>query len=142
MRRRRSTGASIFLPWEKRGTRLAWLSRRHARAGLLAGVVLLAAWCLTQVVARRRAVYATRAAIGNVMRAVEAFRADHEGRCPTGVAQLLAPGDGREPYLARAPRDAWGRPLRVTCPGRKHPTSADVTSGGPDGNFDDRDQIE
>jgi general secretion pathway protein G len=142
MRRTRSRESRILFPWERRGTLLARLSRRHARLVLAAAVVLLGAWALLRVESRRRAVHATRASIANVMRAVEAFRADHEGRCPAGAAQLVAPTDGHEPYLARAPRDGWGRALRIACPGRLHPASADVTSAGPSGSFEDQDQIQ
>jgi hypothetical protein len=142
MRRRRRNERRIFFPWEKRRTRLAWFTRRHAGAVALVGTVLLAGLVLAQIEGRRRAVFATRAAVANVMRAVEAFRADHEGRCPTGIAELLAPGDGNEPYLTRRPRDGWNRELWMQCPGRKHPDSADVRSAGPTGSFEDRDQIE
>lgn len=142
MKRRRHGEPTVFFPWERRRSRLAWLTRRHARAIALAAVGTLIGWVLFQVEARRRAVFVTRASIANVMQAVEAFRADHQGRCPDGINELLAPGDGHEPYLARAPLDGWGRPLRVICPGRKHPHSADVTSAGPTGSFEDRDQVE
>jgi hypothetical protein len=142
MRRRRREERKIFFPWEKRSTRLAWLSRRHARTAALVALGALVAWAFAQVAGRRRAVFATRAAIATVMRAVEAYRADHEGRCPSGFAELLAPGGGHEPYLARVPRDGWGRELWMQCPGRKHPESADVRSAGPAGSFEARDQIE
>lgn len=140
--RRRSNERRIFFPWEARSARFAWVSRRNLRWALLAASALFAVWVLARIEGYRRAVFATRASIGNAMRAVEAFRADHDGRCPAGVAELVAPGDGHEPYLARAPRDGWGRELRVTCPGRKHPAGADVTSAGPSGSFEDRDQVE
>jgi general secretion pathway protein G len=142
MRRRRGTESTIFFPWEARRPRLAWLSRRHARLALAGLGAALVAWALLEVEGYRRSVHATRATIANVMRAVEAFRADHQGRCPAGVVQLLNPDDGREPYLPRTPRDGWGHPLRVVCPGRKHPASADVTSPGPSGSFEARDQVE
>lgn len=142
MARRRNRESRIFFPWEKRRSRLAWLSRRHARAGAAALLVVAFAAVLVQVEARRRAVHATRAAITSVRHAVEAFRADHDGRCPASTAELLNPGDGNEPYMARLPSDGWGRPLRMTCPGRKHPDAADVVSGGPSGTFEDIDQIE
>src|SRR5262249_19808507 len=130
-RRRRGEERRIFFPWEARRAQLGGISRPNLRWGPLPGAAPPAVGVAARVEERRRAVYATRAAIGNVMRAVEAYRADHENRCPVNVAELVSPGDGHEPYLLRTPRDGWGRALRVTCPGRKHPTSADVTSAGP-----------
>jgi general secretion pathway protein G len=142
MKRRRGSETLIVFPWERRQRRLAVLTRRHTGMIATALVVILFGWILLRVEARRRAVRSTRATIGNVMRAVEAFRADHDGRCPEGFAELLNPPAGHEPYLARVPKDGWGRDLRMRCPGRKHPETADVRSGGPSGNFEDRDQIE
>jgi hypothetical protein len=143
IRRKRTGGVGVVLPWEKRRSRLAWLSRRNARRAVGACALALVALGLLRVEQRRRAVHATRAAIGNVIHAVDAYRADHEGHCPAGgVAELVTPGDGHEAYLSRVPRDGWGNALRVTCPGRKHPSSADVVSAGPTGSFEDTDQIE
>jgi hypothetical protein len=140
--RRRNGESRIMFPWEKRRARLAWITRRHARAAALVVLALLLVWALAGVESRRRATFATRATIGNVMRAVEAYRADHDGHCPATIAELVTPGEGAEPYLAHTPRDGWGRTLRMRCPGRKHPRSADVVSGGPSGTFEDLDQIE
>jgi hypothetical protein len=66
------------------------------------------------------------------MVATEAFRADH-GRCPRGIQELAQPPEapgvtGR--YLQEVRLDGWGNPFSFTCPGRKHPASADVVSRG------------
>lgn len=140
---RRGTGESrIFFPWERPRARISWLSRRNLGTALLLGLGALGVYVLVRVEARRTAVHVTRAAISDTRRAYEAFLADHEGRCPTSVTELVQPSDGHEPYLARAPRDGWGRPLRVVCPGRKDPQGVDVISGGPSGTFEDLDQMD
>ena len=142
MARRRGGESRIFFPWERRNRRVRLLSRRHAGIALAVTAVLMMAWVLMRVEARRRATHATHAVITNVQRAVEAYRADHDGRCPDTLAQLTNPGGAQEPYLSREPLDGWRRALRMRCPGRKHPESADVVSGGPSGTFEDTDQIE
>jgi general secretion pathway protein G len=50
-----------------------------------------------------------------------------------------APTEG---YLAIDPVDAWGRPLRLTCPGRNDPTRYDLMSDGPDGELGGLDRVE
>lgn len=141
-RRRRNDDPRIVFPWERRRTRFVRLSRARVRWAVALVVAFLAATALSRVEARRRATFATRAAVTTVQRAVEAFRADHEGRCPASLELLVTPGEGREGYLSRVPRDGWGRPFRLECPGRKHPESADVRSSGPNGVFDDLTQLD
>lgn len=99
-------------------------------------------WVLLTVERRHRATFVTRTTMAGVMQAVEAFRADHDGRCPTTLGELLAPVGHGESYVARLPEDGWGRPFRFQCPGRKNPRSGDLTSAGPSGYFDGPDQIE
>ncbi len=130
-----------MFPWERRRPWIASLARRNVRLGVGIAIAVLVGWILVRVEDRRRAVYSTRAAISNVMAAVSAFRADHDGGCPASIAALLV-ASGGGPYLTHRPQDGWGRDLRMTCPGRKHPASADVLSAGPSGSFEDRDQIE
>ena len=73
-------------------------------------------------------VRATRAEIRTAENAVSVWRADHDRACPGSMGDLVSGG-----YLHHVPKDAWGRPLRVTCPGRQDPQGFDVTSDGPDG---------
>ena len=73
-------------------------------------------------------VRATRATIGTAHDAVTLFRADHGGGCPKDLAELVAGG-----YASEVPSDAWGRQLRLTCPGRRDPRGFDLASDGPDG---------
>ena len=143
MSRRGKNERKITFPWDTRRSRLAWFSRRHARAVALASFAVVCGMGLAQVEARRRAVFATRATISTVIRATEAYRADHDGNCPVGgVNDLVNPGGGMEPYLGHVPHDGWGNGFRMVCPGRKNPHGADVTSAGPSGAFEDIDQVE
>jgi general secretion pathway protein G len=82
-------------------------------------------------------VRATRAEIGDASRAIAAWQADHARTCPASLADLVTAG-----YLHQVPRDAWGHPLRVTCPGRRDPQGFDVSSDGPDGEPGGTDRVE
>jgi general secretion pathway protein G len=77
---------------------------------------------------RSAEVRSTRAEISTATTAVAAWRADHDHAGPASVADVVAAG-----YLPRVPRDAWGRPLRLTCPGRRETRGFDISSDGPDG---------
>ncbi len=114
MARRRRERAILF-PWERRGGiwALPWARTRPllAAAAAIAVVVALAA--------RERektGVRATRATLMVVREALDAFRADHDGRCPDSFGKLAEGG-----YLRAEPIDAWGRPLTLICPGRGDP---------------------
>jgi general secretion pathway protein G len=96
---------------------------------VVAGVIalLLMMWIRSHE-ERAAGVRATRATITTAYDAVSAFRADHGGVCPKELGELLAGG-----YASEVPIDAWGRPLRLTCPGRRDPRGFDLASDGPDG---------
>jgi general secretion pathway protein G len=127
----------VFFPWERRRGVRAVLGR--ARAGqALAGI--LVALALFAVRARERHlgdVRSTRATLTTTIHAVDAWRADHDRSCPAGLADLVSGG-----YLHQVPRDAWGHPLRVTCPGRRDTRGFDVSSTGPDGEPGGLDRVE
>ena len=128
---------NVFFPWEKRRGLRGLLARGRARQMIGAALVGL---LFLFVQRRERAlgdVRATRAAITSTIRAVAAFRADHDHGCPATLAELVSGG-----YLHELPRDAWGRALRVTCPGRKDPRGFDVSSDGPDGEPWGLDRVE
>lgn len=81
--------------------------------------------------------------------ALDAFEADL-GCYPTtaeGLAPLVHRPDGvttatwRGPYLEAIPLDPWGHPFRYTYPGQNHPETYEITSAGPDGKFDTRDDL-
>jgi general secretion pathway protein G len=80
---------------------------------------------------------ATRASLLVVRRALDVYRADHEGRCPRQLDELERGG-----YLASLPKDAWGRPLRLVCPSRREGAPYDLSSDGPDGEPGGLDRIE
>lgn len=128
---------SVFFPWERRTGLLGTLRRARLRAVLLVvlGIVLV-------LLVRRReehqaAVRATRAALGDAHRALMAWRADHDGACPPDLSELHHAG-----YVHSALIDAWGRPLRLQCPGRRDPRGFDLSSDGPDGAPGGLDQVE
>lgn len=135
-RKRRDRPRTVVFHWERRALIPEWMHVRHARSVVMLAVAVGVVASLSAVASRRRRIEATRAAIASVQRAVETFRADH-GRCPTGVAELVHPPQVAERsarYLAELRADGWGRPLEFSCPGLRHPGSADVRSQGiPEG---------
>jgi general secretion pathway protein G len=123
----RSRVSKVFFPWERRRGVFGALGR--ARVRLVAAVVLGLVLVLAIRAREERAagVRATRATITSAQLAVSAYRADHGG-CPKELNELVVGGYARE-----VPIDAWGRPLRLTCPGRRDPHGFDLASDGPDG---------
>jgi len=79
----------------------------------------------------------TRATLIGVRRSVDSYIADHDGGCPPTLAAVadFERTDG-------APRDAWGRPLRLVCPGRFEGAPFELMSDGPDGEPGGLDRIE
>jgi general secretion pathway protein G len=127
----------VFFPWERKRGPLGILGR--ARARLVIGALAL---LVGLILVRRReeglaGVRATRATITTATRAIARYRADHNGACPRDVAELVTAG-----YARDLPIDAWGRPLRVTCPGRHDAQGFDVSSDGPDGVPGGLDRVE
>lgn len=137
MARRRPREQTIFFPWERGGGlfRRSGLARARPFAAALLMMMLLV--LLGARERRKTGVRQTRATLGVVHTAVAAYRADHERRCPASLVQLK-----RDGYLAIDPVDAWGHPLRLTCPGRKEPGSYDLMSDGPDGEMGGLDRVE
>jgi general secretion pathway protein G len=111
------------------------------RARLRVVLAVAGAVALVVVVRSREehaaAVRATRANITTAVNAVAAYRADHGGACPGSLGDLVGGG-----YTRDVPADAWGRPLRLTCPGRKDARGFDVSSDGPDGIPGGLDRVE
>ena len=129
---RRRRERTIFLPWERRGVfRALQLPRRRATAW---GAVLVAIALIVLLDGRNRrarSVRITRATIEHTRAAIDAFRADHDGRCPRDLAELGAPAD-HGAYVDALPRDAWGAPLRLDCPSHVSAKAYDLVSDGPD----------
>jgi general secretion pathway protein G len=137
MLHRRRPASRVFFPWERKGGPLGVLGR--ARARLVVGVlaVVLGVGFIRHREEALAGIRATRASITTADRAVSAYRADHGGACPRGLNELVNGG-----YAPDPPIDAWGRPLRLACPGREDPRGFDVSSDGPDGVPGGLDRIE
>jgi general secretion pathway protein G len=118
----------VFFPWERKRGLLGALARARVRQVLVVLAVIAFIVLLRRREEHAAAVRATRATITTAERAVAAFRADNAGQCPKTLADVVAGGYARE-----VPLDAWGRPLRLVCPGRSDPLGFDLSSDGPDG---------
>jgi general secretion pathway protein G len=126
-----------FFPWERRGGLIR-------RLGLYRLGPLLVALCLFGLLAlivmrerRQAGIRRTRAVLLDVRQAVDAFLADHEGRCPGSFAALADYG----PFKG-TPVDAWGQPLTLICPGSEPGVPYRLISAGPDGIAGGLDRIE
>lgn len=127
----------VFFPWERRRGLLGVPGRARVRLIVAAALlVLLVVWIRSRE-ERAAGVRATRATIDGAFRAVAAFRADHAGACPRELAELVAGG-----YCRDVPVDAWGRPLRLVCPGRRDAAGFELSSDGPDGAPGGLDRVE
>ena len=134
---RRRGESKVFFPWERRGGVVGVAARARMRL-VLAGALLLALVVWVRGREEKAAgVRATRATITTAQRAIAAFRADHAGACPRELAEVVSGG-----YARDVPVDAWGRPLRLTCPGRRDPLGFELSSDGPDGIAGGLDRVE
>jgi len=136
MARRKRKERTIFFPWERQGglLRLPWLRSRPLMAALFM-MTLLALLGMRQ--RDQVGIRTTRATLIVVREAIDAYRSDHQKRCPESLATLRDEG-----YLVIAPEDAWGRPFHLTCPGRRHPDGYDLVSYGPSGDVQGLERIE
>jgi general secretion pathway protein G len=134
---RRRGESKVFFPWERRRGALGVLGRARVKL-VLAGIalVVLVVWIRGRE-EKAAGVRATRARITTAQRAVAAYRADHAGSCPRELGELVAGG-----YARDVPVDAWGRSLRLACPGRRDPVGFEVSSDGPDGVPGGLDRVE
>lgn len=137
MRRRRSVERRIFFPWEGRGGLRRWLGLGRFRPVVLAlvGIGLVVAVGVRE--RRQAGVRQTRASLLGARAAVETYLLDHDGGCPPSL-EAVAEHVGQE----RLPKDAWGRPLRLTCPGREEGSPYQLASDGQDGVPGGLDRIE
>ncbi|HEY6458973.1 MAG TPA: type II secretion system protein GspG [Polyangiaceae bacterium] len=127
----------VFFPWERRRGLRSLVGPGRVRQVLAVGAAVAIFALLLRRERHEADVRSTRAEIGNLVNAVAAWRADHDRACPASMADLVSGG-----YLHEVPRDAWGRPLRVACPGRRDRLGFDVTSDGPDGLPGGLDRVE
>jgi len=91
---------------------------------------------------KKTGIRSTLATISVVRSAIDAYRADHERKCPPSLDALRAEGYLTSPTGLIEPKDAWGKPLRLDCPGQKEPDGYDLTSDGPDGEIGGLDRVE
>ncbi|MBK6514814.1 MAG: type II secretion system protein GspG [Polyangiaceae bacterium] len=135
--RRKAREQTIFFPWERPGSFVRRLGLSRARI-FFAFAFFVGLFVVLGVRERRTiGVRLTRATIGVVAKGVDKYRADHQGKCPADLAALKAEG-----YIAFDPKDAWGRELRLLCPGFTNTQGYDLMSDGPDGAFGGLDRVE
>jgi general secretion pathway protein G len=118
--RRRRAETNVYLPWERKRGIAGRFARTRSRQVIGVVIMIGAALLLRRREEQHASVRATRASLTTAYREVGAFRADHAGECPKLWSDLVAQG-----YARRAPIDAWGRPLRMVCPGRRDPKGFD-----------------
>lgn len=138
---RRRQRERVALPWERRGGRWRGAvsqTRWQALLGTLVVALLLVGFA--RYVRHRIRVRDTEVAIAQVKRAIDRFRAD-VGRCPQSDVELLHPPLSHKHYLDIVPKDGWGRPLSIHCPGFFE-DEADVISAGPSGSLLEDDNIQ
>ncbi len=137
MARKRTLEKRIFFPWERRGGLIRRLGLQRARP--FAAVAVVLGLVVVIGVRERRAAgeRRTRAIMGDVRVALDSYLAHNDGQCPTKFDQL-------EPYahFKGVPRDAWGNPLRLTCPSPRGDLPYLLSSDGPDGLAGGLDRIE
>ena len=137
MPQRKLSSQGIYLPWERRKGFARRLGLSRARPFLIVIAVLGVVFLFGMRERARTGVRATRAALLVVRRAVDSYRADHDGKCPKQLDELETGA-----YWGALPEDAWGRPLRLTCPSRRDGVSYDLSSDGPDGEPGGLDRVE
>jgi general secretion pathway protein G len=127
----------VFFPWERRKGVFGILGR--ARVRLVLGAVAVIGFILFIRGREEHAagVRATRATITSTYEVVAAYRGDHAGSCPKELNELVSGG-----YVREVPVDAWGRPLRLICPGRRDSHGFEISSDGPDGDPGGLDRVE
>jgi hypothetical protein len=127
----------VFFPWERTGGFVRRLGLHRARPFLwvVVAVTLVVVIGLREreAAGKRR----TRAILRDVSAALDRYLAEHDGQCPRRFAQL-APYAG----FTDVPRDAWGSPLRLTCPSPQGGLAYLLSSDGPDRRPGGLDRIE
>ncbi len=136
-RRFATVESRIRFPWERRGGLRTLL--KLGRAGPVLLVLGVLSFIITLGVRERHSagVRQTRATLIGVRRALDAFRADNDGTCPSGLDKLTTYGNYKE-----TPTDAWGHALRFSCPARREGEAYELSSDGPDGEPGGLDRVE
>ncbi|HVZ33266.1 MAG TPA: type II secretion system protein GspG [Polyangiaceae bacterium] len=131
------TDRSWFFPWERRGGLFRQLGLDRLRPLLGAALVLGFLGLLLARERTRAGVRRTHAILLDVRRAIDAYMAEHDGHCPPDFAAL-----GGRMSSRGIPRDAWGNPLTLICPGTEPGEAYELMSAGPDGIAGGLDRIE
>ena len=114
-----------------------WLLVTRLRSVVVIGAVVTLIVVVATRERHRAMVRRTHAALLDASTAVQAYLADHDGSCPSSLAQVAQ-------YLKRGavPVDAWGRPLRLICPSQLAGPGFQIMSDGPDGIAGGLDRVE
>ena len=137
MRRPHPARRNILFPWEARVGLRRWLLVTRLRSVVVIGAVVTLIVVVATRERHRAMVRRTHAALLDASTAVQAYLADHDGSCPSSLAQVAQ-------YLKRGavPVDAWGRPLRLICPSQLAGPGFRIMSDGPDGIAGGLDRVE
>jgi len=103
-----------------------------ALIGLIMGTVVVG----LQRRARDAQILVARQHINQLVGMFLQHRVANGGECPS-VKQWV-----EDKTLKTEPRDPWGHPLVIVCPGEHDEGSADVVSLGPDGQSGSKDDIQ
>ncbi|MEZ4225679.1 MAG: type II secretion system protein GspG [Polyangiaceae bacterium] len=136
LRRRRAGDRRIFFPWEGRGGLARALRMGRLRPFVLAAVVVGFVVMVGVRERERAGIRQTRATILSVRGAVDSYMALTDGGCPESLEQALQTAS-----FQGSATDAWGRPLRLRCPGGLSGEAYDLMSDGPDGKPGGLDRI-
>jgi general secretion pathway protein G len=124
----RATSSKVFFPWEQRRGIFGMASRARLRLVISVAVAIAFVVWIRGREERAAGIRSTRATITTTSNAVIDYRADHSGKCPQNMEDLV-----HGSYMRDLPVDAWGHSLRLTCPGRRDAAGFDLESDGPDG---------
>lgn len=137
MTSRRPRERHIYFPWERRGGFIRRIRVDQARPFFLLAALVMVVILVALRERRDAGIRRTRNTILSTRSSIDSFLADRDGGCPPrDFSGLTAPGGKEGP-----PTDAWGRPLRIECPGRDR-ARYDLYSDGPDGVPGGLDRIE
>jgi hypothetical protein len=137
MAKRRPSERHIFFPWERRAGILRRIRIDQVRPFLVLLGVLAVVLLIGMRERRTSGIRLTRATIRTVRESVDSYMADHDGGCPSHGLEGL----GNYATFEGAPSDAWGKTLRLSCPGRDQ-ARYELYSDGPDGKPGGIDRVE
>ena len=127
----------IFFPWERRGGLFRAFRLQRLRPFLAAAAVVALIGVIWVRERTATGIRVTRTTMADVSRSLDLYLADHGGQCPRRFEQLQPYGRSKG-----TPRDAWGNPLRLTCPSPKGLLPYHLMSDGPDRQPGGLDRIE